>query len=842
MVWLDPTKEKEVRIGGRRKIMETREVRISVRNFVEFLLRGGDIDHRSYHKPELAMQEGARIHRMIQRKMGSEYEAEVSLKYEEETEKYKLVIEGRADGIITIRKRGEGKEDSSSSVIGKEKERKEQITIDEIKGTYKSLEKIEEPEPVHLAQARVYAFIYGRKTEQRDIRVRMTYCNLETEEIKYFFYEYPMEELGEWFFQLVEEYKKWADFEIWWKEERQKSIGRIQFPYSYRKGQKELAAGVYRTIYHKRKLFLQAPTGVGKTISTVFPAIKAIGEGLGERIFYFTAKTITRTVAEETFHILRKQNLKFKTVTLTAKEKICFQQEVKCNPLDCHYAKGHFDRINEALFQMITREDTFSRERIEEYGKTYQVCPFELALDASLFSDGIIGDYNYLFDPHASLKRFFGEGVQSRGIFLIDEAHNLVERGRKIYSAELRKEDFLALKKLIRPYSSKIEKKLNKCNHELLLMKKDTIKTRKWEKIDSLILSLTSLYQSMNEYLENNNDNDVKEQVLDFFFKVKDFLMIYDTINDEYVIYSELMEKGDFVLKLYCVNPAKLLQEYLEKGVSSVLFSATFLPIQYYKSVLGGRKEDYEIYAQSPFLPENRRLCVADDVTSKYSRRGKEEYYKIAQYIHQAVKGKHGNYMVFFPSYFMMEQVGEIYQDCFNLDGMVECIFQKEMMKEEEREKFLKLFMGQFPLKIEEKIHMEIEEETSLLGFCVLGGIFSEGIDLKEDTLIGVIIVGTGLPQVCTEREILREYYDSHQKNGFDYAYRYPGLNKVLQAAGRVIRTEKDKGIILLLDERFLEVSYTGLFPREWKDYIKVNKNTIEEIILDFWKKENEIS
>lgn len=825
--------------------METKELRISVRNFVEFLLRSGDIDNRGYHKPESAMQEGARIHRMIQGKMGSEYQAEVSLKYEEQTPKYKLIIEGRADGIITIKQQPEGKKKQELLPTGLgEEEIQQQITIDEIKGTYKKLEKIDTPEPVHLAQARVYAFIYAERMKLKEIRVRMTYCNLETEEIKYFFYEYTLKELKEWFKDLIEEYKKWADFQIEWKKERQESIKIIEFPFSYRLGQKDLAQAVYRTIYHKRKLFLQAPTGVGKTISTVFPAIKALGQELGEQLFYFTAKTITRTVAEEAFQLLRKQKLKFKTVTLTAKEKICFLDKVQCNPGECPYAKGHFDRINEALYQMITKEDFFSKERIKNYAERFKVCPFELSLDAALFSDGVIGDYNYLFDPHAALKRFFKEGVNCRGIFLIDEAHNLVERGREMYSAILKKEDFLSLKKKIRPYSVKVEKKLNACNRQLVVMKKETMGVKKWSSIEGLILSLNSLYQALCEYLENTNDSNVREEVLEFFFKIKDFLTIYDNINDGYVIYSELEEEGNFYVKLFCVNPASLLKSCMDKGDSSILFSATFLPIQYYKKLLGGEKEDYEIYAKSPFLSENRSLCIARDVTSKYKRRGKEEYQKIAGYINQAVKQKKGNYMIFFPSYSMMEQVGEIYINEFNQENEAECVFQKEMMKEEEREKFLKLFTGVPHLKIEEKINMkiEIEQESSLLGFCVLGGIFSEGIDLKADSLIGVIIVGTGLPQVCTEKEILKEYYNQHEEKGFDYAYRYPGMNKVLQAAGRVIRTREDRGIILLLDERFLEKAYLSLFPREWEEFHIVDKHTLGEVIKEFWNEKESLS
>lgn len=844
--------------------MAERMVRISVRNFVEFMLRSGDIDNRKHVSSENAMVEGGRIHRMIQRRMGSEYEAEVFLKYEEETSDYRLVIDGRADGIITLQKPQLHQIESNTDIkaitgdvfdfLMEEESLKsdslqyldEQVTIDEIKGTYRELDKIKKPEPVHLAQAKVYAYIYGKEKELRNISVRMTYCNMDTEELKYFIEDYTLEELETWFLDLVKGYKKWAQFQIDWKNKRQESIKGVNFPYPYRKGQKELAAGVYRTIYHKRKLFLEAPTGVGKTLSTVFPSVKAVGEELGERIFYFTAKTITRTAAQQAFDILRREGLSFKTIILTAKEKSCFREECNCNPVDCPYAKGHFDRINDAVFDLINTKDCFDRETLEEYAKKHQVCPFEFALDCSLFADGIIGDYNYLFDPHVYLKRFFGEGVSGKGIFLIDETHNLIERGRDMYSAVLIKEDFLALKKTIKPYSTKMEKRLEKCNRELLLLKRETEGVKKWESIESLALALNRLSEAMSEYLENHDDSPVREEVLDFYFEISHFLLMYDGMSDDYVIYTQLDDKGKFMIKLFCVNPSKKLKACMEKGVSSILFSATLIPIQYYKKLLGGSEEDYEIYADSTFDSRKRALLIGRDVTSKYTRRNRDEYKKIAAYIHEVVERRQGNYMIFCPSYSMMESIYEAYQEHYNMDDMVDCLLQKEFMTEEEREDFLKYFIEKnekeddLPLFLsseeQKKITLSINiEEKSLLGFCVMGGIFSEGIDLKQDSLIGVIIVGTGLPMVCAEREILKNYFEEQGDNGFDYAYRYPGMNKVLQAAGRVIRTEEDIGVVALLDERFLQNTYTRLFPREWSDYNIVRENTVGKQVEKFW-------
>ena len=793
------------------------DIRISVRNLVEFILRSGDIDNRKRATADNAMAEGGRIHRMIQKRMGSNYDAEVSLSYRYQTDNYDIVLEGRADGII----------------------HDDIITIDEIKGTYRHLDKLKEPVPVHLAQAKCYAFMYSH-AQQKPVAimgVRMTYCNMDTEEIRYFDYQYTFEELEDWFGKVILEYKKWADMEYEWNITRQSSIKQLLFPFPYREGQKQLASYVYQTIVHKKKLFLEAPTGVGKTISTVFPSIKAIGEEKARKLFYFTAKTITRTVAENTFSILRNHGLHFKSVIITAKDKICFMEETECNPEYCPYAKGHLDRINDALFDILTHEESYTREMIEQYAKKHEVCPFEMSLDISLFTDGIICDYNYLFDPHVYLKRFFSEGVKGEYLFLIDEAHNLVERGREMYSASIIKEDFLSLKKAVKVYDSKMEKQLEKCNHELLHLKRECEDICVLDDISAFIRALERLYVTMEAYLENHEESPVREEVLDFYFEVSHFLMIYENMDSKYITYSFIQNNGDFALRLFCVDPSTNLANCMERGISTTLFSATLLPIQYHKKLLGGTPEDYEVYAKTTFDSKRRELLIAADVTSKYSRRGEKEYKKIASYIYKIVKSKQGNYFAFFPSHAFLQKVYDSYQMMYGDDDEVECLIQNDYMKEEEREAFLSHFTGNEDVDIEEHIQMriEVEEEKSLIGFCVMGGIFSEGIDLKKDCLIGAIIVGTGIPLVCKERELIREYFDEKDGRGYEYAYEFPGMNKVLQAAGRVIRTNEDIGIVALLDERFLFSSYRKLFPREWNHFDVVDHTSIDMYMQRFW-------
>ena len=799
------------------------EVRVSVRSLVEFILRSGDIDNRRAASPENAMQEGGRIHRMIQRRMGPSYQAEVSLSYAYDAGEYEIVVEGRADGIITEQ---EGKPLQRVAV-----------TIDEIKGTYHDLKKMKAPVPVHLAQAKCYAYIYATQKKLPDIRVRMTYCHMETEEIRYFHEEYLYEELQAWFGELMVQYRKWAEYQFAWQKCRQASIKEMEFPFPYREGQKELATYVYQTIYHKRKLFIEAPTGAGKTISTVFPALKAMGEGMCERLFYLTAKTITRTVADDTISLLRERGLKLKSVILTAKDKICFMEETECNPVSCPYAKGHYDRVNEAMYDLLTHVDNFTREQIEAYARQYQVCPFELCLDMSLFADAVICDYNYLFDPHVYLRRFFAEGVRGEYIFLVDEAHNLVERGREMYSALLCKETFLELKKTVKAYDERIAKNLDKCNKEMLALKRECEGCQVVGEIDALVRALIRLGAAIEDYLEDHDDSPVRADILSFYFEVSHFLEMYELADENYVTYSELREDGCFIVKLFCVNPAGNLHNCMMRGRSTILFSATLLPIQYYKTLLGAEDGDYEVYAKSVFRPDKLGLYIGSDVTSRYTRRGDAEYYRIAAYIHNIIEKRQGNYMAFFPSHTFLQQVFEIYQKYFNEDGAVECILQESHMNEESREAFLNRFRGNEDCDLQSLIQMdiEVEEERSLLGFCVMGGIFSEGIDLKNDSLIGAVIVGTGLPQVCNEREILKKYFDGWGENGFDYAYRYPGMNKVLQAAGRVIRTVDDFGVVALLDERFLSPAYQRLFPREWQEKVVVTVDQIGRKVERFW-------
>ncbi|WP_010248936.1 ATP-dependent DNA helicase [Acetivibrio cellulolyticus] len=780
--------------------MDKKEIKVSVRNLVEFLLREGDIDS-SFFRVNRAV-EGTRIHKKIQKSQKEDYRPEVTLKYNVEYEEFVLSIEGRADGII---------EDSNG------------VVIDEIKSTMSPLETIDENySKVHWAQAKCYAYIYATLNNIEEINVRLTYCHLDTEEIKYLVRTFTILQLKEFFDGLIQTYYSWAKLVYDWQEEREQSIKNMKFPFEvYRKGQRELAVAVYKTITSSKNIFVKAPTGTGKTISTLFPAIKAMGEGHTSKIFYLTAKTITRSVAEEAFSIMRSKGLKFKTVTLTAKEKICIKEKPSCNPIDCEFAKGHFDRINDAVMDILTHENELKRDTIEMYSRKHRVCPFEYSLDLTLWADAVICDYNYVFDPRVYLKRFFTE--KGDYTFLVDEAHNLVDRAREMYSAELYKKPVLKMKNEMKELSPKISKVLGRLNIFMLNMKK--LCNEKGFYVSSegdkdIYSILRKFVSECEEYLAKNENTKMGDELLELYFDALICIKICELYDERYVTYIE--KQGDDVkLKLFCLDPAYLLGEALKKGKCGIFFSATLIPLDYYRGILGGNTDDYTMSIESPFSVDNRKLLVADSISTRYINR-ERSYKHIVESIRNLTHCKCGNYLIFFPSYQYMNNVYDVF--CKEYPD-VKVHVQSNIMTEEERENFLGFFIP--------------DPSETTIGFCVMGGIFSEGIDLKSDRLIGTVIVGVGLPQVCLERDIIRDYFQERNSQGFEFAYMFPGMNKVMQAAGRVIRSETDKGIILLIDERFTNRSYLNLFPKEWFPYARVVKtNDIIKYVTEFWREE----
>ena len=769
-------------------------VKISVRELVEFVLKQGSIRTSSMPTGNRALI-GTLAHKKIQNSMEPNYEAEVRMVYEYSLEDICYVIEGRADGII-------------KDLVS--------VTIDEIKTTTVPLEQIDEDfNLLHWAQAKCYAYFYAKEHGQSKMQVRLTYYQIDTKEIKHLQRGFFLEELESFFEQLLKKYHKWITYYMEWTKKRDASLRELTFPFeTYRKGQREVAISVYKAIKEEETLFINAPTGIGKTISTLFPALKAMGEGKGTKIFYLTAKTITRTVAEEGVERLYRKGAKVKSITITAKDKICFCEKRKCHPDFCKWAEGYYDRIDEIAYEILQKEDTLTRSKIEFYAKKYQLCPFELALDLSVWADIIICDYNYVFDPNVGLKRF----ADNRDfIILVDEAHNLVDRSREMYSAGISKRQVLTLKKNLGKAHSAITKELKMVNDYLLELRK--------KYIDEVGIYITKeapkeLYKRLRRFLAScdkkltQKDVELPQELMDFYFEAYHFNRTYEMFDEHYVCYAE--QKGSEVyVKLFCMDPSMLIEEITSNCKSVIFFSATLLPIGYFKEMLGGG-EKKAINFESPFDIEHALRCMTTNVSTRYRDRAMS-LQKICDHIEAVVKEKVGHYMVFFPSYKYMEEVYE----CYKEQTSYTLYKQENEMPEEAREAFLAHFKGQ---------------GKTTINFCVLGGIFSEGIDLTGERLIGVIVVGVGLPQISVERDLIKHYFDETDREGYHYAYTYPGINKVLQAVGRLIRTEEDKGIIVLVDDRYQSYFYEELLPHTYRRI--ENSKKLGEAIKNFWNKQ----
>lgn len=765
---------------------ESIQFKESVRGIVEYVLKGGSLDDRFVSRRRVL--EGTIAHGKLQRdneKVYQDYEKEVILKHEFLVNNISLIIEGRADGII--------KENGK-------------IIIEEIKSTYKDLSYINfDYNLLHWAQGKFYGYIYCVDNNIDEIDIRLSYFNINNDEVRSFDKTYNICELEQFVYSLVNKYLEIIVIKEEFNKIKNESIRLLSFPFSsYRKGQRELAVNCFNTIKQNGILFAQAPTGIGKTISTIFPALKSIGENRGEKIVYLTAKTITRTVAQEAYLKLYDKGLKFKVVTITAKEKICLNNEVKCNPDDCIYAKDYFTKINNVIASLIKKDDKFFEDDIIEYAKMYNICPFQLSLDLSEWCDGIICDYNYAFDPTVKLKRIFEERNE-KNILLIDEAHNLVSRARNIYSCQIEKSKIVNVNKVIKGKVPRLYKISNAINKEMILIRRELEEineniTYHNEIYQNLIKLMKSFINEAESYLIKAKGTLGYEDVLESYYSARSFIAVSELYSNKYTTILR-KEKSEFIIKIFCINPSENLKQTLNGAYSSIIFSATLSPINYYMDLIGGDEKSFRVRFDSPFNKKNLSTYLYN-LDMRYFNREKN-IDMLCKLINQFITEVKGNYMVFLPSF---EYLGKVYEKYIDIYGNNGTIIQEENLSEEKKKEYLE----QFSLK------------TNIVGFTVVGGMFSEGIDLPGDKLIGAIIVGVGFPKVSIENNIIQDYFE---KNGFDYSYTYPGINKVLQSVGRVIRTENDKGRVLLIDNRYSSYKYKAMLPSEWdiKNYKLLN-------------------
>jgi len=821
---------------------------ISVRTLVEEMLTSGDIVSGlsgGIKANERAVR-GTRLHQKLQKAEIMGYEKEVPMERthvlrREDGEAYAFLrVEGRADGVMTM----------DAGRIHQERQRRLKAekqpeddfalvpegcrAIDEIKSVEIPLSMIDtKTYPLHFDQAMCYAWYLAEEEQLEKVAVRLSYIHAETEDVLYLYRLYSREELEQWYRELVEKYAAFLRVKVEWDEKRNASLTAMNFPFeTYRKGQRTMAAYVYHTIEEEKKVFLQAPTGIGKTMSALFPALKQMGEEKAEKIFYLTAKNVTQEAALQARDILAEKGVQLKTMRITAKDRICFLEKRSCDPEDCPYARGHFDRINEAVLRSLKERDRFDTEDVRAIAEEHKVCPYELSLDLASWCDLIICDYNYAFDPSVSLRRFFQTGKKQDFVLLVDEAHNLVDRARGMFSAEIHKKDILAFKKTL-PKDTVLARSLQKVNQLFLSAKKEMgerkvmlAKGGEGGEVfgetylnigDEWIRALDRLADRLGEYFEicGKMELEITEEAWQLYFDVLFFLRIAEEKDRGYETYME-KSGSDMMLRLYCVDPSGPLKAAYAKVKAAVFFSATMMPIRYYKTLLGAEEEEEAIALASPFDPEKRRILYSP-VPVTYKTRG-ESVDTCARLLQETVSAKEGHYLAYFPSFAYMNQV---YERFAALYPETVTLRQEQGMDEADRAAFVERFR---------------REEGPLLGFAVLGGVFAEGIDLKGDALIGVMIVSVGLPQLSAERDLIKRHFDQADENGFDFAYVYPGIGRVFQAAGRLIRSEEDRGMILLIDARFGEGRYERLYPPDWNVEGPVFAEDLPGKLSDFWE------
>lgn len=797
---------------------------VSVRDLVELILRRGDLGgEREFVGSDRALA-GIRGHQRIQRSRPTGYLTELPVEYRVEVEEFTLLIRGRIDGLLIT---------------------SECVLLEEIKTISGSWD--HEADPLHWAQAKFYGFMHARDNALKELVLQLVYLELPAGKVTEFRETVSFAALSELFTTTTTEYVAWLQERHHWCLARDASIAALAFPFpQYRPGQRELAVAAYRVLANGGRLFLAAPTGIGKTISTLFPAVKALKEGKLERIFYLTARTVGRAIAEKALDDLRRAGLKLRAVTLTAKEKVCVREGHPCDPLTCPFARGYFDRVKPAIREALEREE-ITRAVLEAVGQKHQVCPFELSLDVSVWVDAIICDYNYVFDPQVYLHRHFAEDGGAYA-FLVDEAHNLVDRARDMFSADLDGRELLDVKRAIQkaaprcskalaqlhtamrtlgnatePQDEPVEASDSSIELNLFPVKAATIQQQddgvstSLEFPESLIEPLEGALDEAERWLVKNQPAEFREALLALYFRLHSFRRTAEVYDERFVTIID--NASETKIRLFCLDPSLLLRKALARGKAAIFFSATLTPMDYYRTLLGGVPEDPVLQLASPFPPENLAVLIHDRIQTHFKGRAESQGDVVAA-IASLVQGRRGNYLVYFPSY---QYLNDVLQEFQAANPTVPVLAQRAGLSESERDDFLAAF--------------SIEHGETLVGFAVLGGIFGEGIDLVGERLIGAVIVGVGLPQLCVERDLIRDYFQQQNAAGFEYAYTFPGMNRVLQAIGRVIRSESDHGVVLLIDARFNEVRYRRLFPAWWK-YLRVrHTDALREAVGEFWKR-----
>ncbi len=770
-------------------------LKLSVHELVDFLLRTGDIDNRIYNSS--TMQEGTLIHAMYQSRQSGNYLSEYFLSEQFHVDDFDITLEGRADGII----------DLGNSAI-----------IDEIKSTIVPLDEYYESQKEwHLGQAKCYALMYAHEHGYNSVSIKLTYIHQIDKSTLVKTFDYLTSELEKDIDKLLKEYVEFFNIIFEKKVKRNETAKTLEFPFStFRDGQKELAKYTFGIAQKGGILFVEAPTGIGKTISTLFPSVKSFASSDNDKIFYLTAKNSGKEMAFNAAKLLLENGLKASAIEILAKDKVCFCPGKACNPDECPYAKDYYTKIRKIIKDSIINRNLFATEDIIEIAKHHAICPFELSLDLSLYNDIIVCDYNYFFDPIVYLKRFFDSDA-SNVLVLVDEAHNLVPRARSMYSASFDSFSYKQVKHSLIHFEHKkfknAQKRMSKFFNQF---NEFPIGDTKIGMLSSSDLRGIENYLVACSDINKNHHSVVTDEFTDFYFELNKFFKLIELYDETFALYVTKKNEKDCRINLFCIDPSEHIKRTVDQVKGKIFFSATLSPADYYIDIIGRYSNNPMLALPSPFDKDNLKLLVAPKISTRYKDR-QETAPLVADYIKEFVSHKTGNYFIYVPSYEYLDLiVPHLVSDNFEL------LVQEKDMSENEREQFLSLFVD--------------SPKKTMLGVAVLGGAFSEGIDLEGERISGVVIVGVGLPQLCFERNLIKDYYDKTKKKGYEYAYLSPGINKVMQALGRVIRSENDRGVALLIDDRYLTESYHDLFKTTYSHYEVVTSiDDIKEQVENFW-------
>lgn len=777
---------------------------LSVLDLVFFVHNKGDITYETSAYGRQRRLEGVKWHQKIQKDRASlhvNYEKELSLASSFLKGLREWEVRGRLDGCWFD----------------------EIWHLEEIKSLGRRfIDVSKEDQDLHWAQLQVYAALFF-KTHTEISKCLLHLCYVEQDSGQVFLLEKIMsrKEAEDFFSDTLDRYVEWFDQVAVQKSSLRKTSQSLSFPFpEFRKNQWKMSACVYKAIQNRESFLIQAPTGIGKTISTLFPAIKSFSNSSLERIFYLTSKTEGQSLARNTLDLLRNQNLAIKDITLTAKSKICFTPGAMCAPEECSYAKGYFAKRPKAIHIAFSGFDSLTRERIEEIARQEELCPFELSLDLAQYANVVICDVNYIFDPRVQLQRFCRDHNPQQ-ILLVDEAHNFPDRARSMYSAVIHQK---TVKELLARIPSKGSSQLKKSLKSMIKVMQE-MKEHESSSAEGLVLDgedlawikvLQSFRFCVERGLRSSKRTSVFVEALELYFEVVHFLQMNQEMETSFK-WLVLKSGGEVSIELFCLDPSPFVQKILNNFGSGQFFSATLSPPEYYSTSLSDESMSSVAFS-SPFPIENQLVLVADFIPTSFQKR-QESLKSLAHFIEQAISLKTGNYIVFLPSYQYLENLAtQLQSDNYRL------VVQSSSMSETERQEFLNSFF--------EGTHLSL----STLGLAVMGGGFSEGIDFKGDALIGAFVVSVGLPGLSFHRDLLKKHYDKTINKGFDFAYRNPGATRVVQSAGRVIRSETDRGFVCLIDPRFTQPSYKQLLPVWWRPQRICNTQQGVKLLKSFWE------